>query len=119
MILRQLWSKTNLVFSRSSTIFALATGQQVRSGVAIIRVSGPLASQSLLKLTRETSIENYEPKKFYLRKLYHYQTNDLIDQCMTVWFKGRITWFSSIRKSYIFLLLLGPKSFTGEDVVEL
>lgn len=90
MILRQIWSKKNLFFSRSSTIFALATGQQVRSGVAIIRVSGPLASQSLLKLTRDTNIENYQPKQFYLRKIYHHQTNEMIDQCMTVWFKGRI-----------------------------
>jgi tRNA U34 5-carboxymethylaminomethyl modifying GTPase MnmE/TrmE len=90
MILRQLWSKTNRVFSRSSTIFALATGPQVRSGVAIVRVSGPVATQSLLKLTRETNIENFQPKKLYLKKIYHYQTNDLIDQCMTVWFKGKI-----------------------------
>jgi tRNA modification GTPase len=86
--------------STLTTIFALATGQQVRSGVAIIRVSGLLAKESLLKLTRETKIENFQPNKLYLKKIYHYKTNDLIDQCMTVWFKG-------------------PKSFTGEDVVEL
>lgn len=91
MILRQIWPKSNITFSRSSTIFALATGQQVRSGVAIIRVSGPLASQSLLKLTRETNVEHYRPKQFYLRNIYHHQTNELIDQCMTVWFKGRIS----------------------------
>ncbi|UJR28557.1 hypothetical protein I4U23_009791 [Adineta vaga] len=85
--------------STSSTIFALATGQQIRSGVAIIRVSGSTATQSLLTLTKEINLEKFQPKKLYLKKLYHSKTNDLIDQCMTVWFKG-------------------PKSFTGEDTVE-
>lgn len=90
MILKQLWMKTNFFFTRSSTIFALATGYQVRSGVAIIRVSGSEATQSLLKLTRETNIEKFQPKKLYLKNIYNYKTNDLIDQCMAVWFKGRI-----------------------------
>lgn len=53
----------------------------------------------MLKLTKETDLDKFQPKKFYLKKLYDHITNDLIDQCMTVWFKG-------------------PKSFTGEDVVE-
>ncbi|CAF1241152.1 unnamed protein product [Rotaria sordida] len=103
MILKQLRLYKNLFFHRYSsslsTIFALATGYQIRSGVAIIRISGSLATQSLLKLTRETKLENFQPKRLYLKKIYHDKTNDLIDQCMTVWFKG-------------------PKSFTGEDVVE-
>ncbi|CAF1567669.1 unnamed protein product, partial [Adineta steineri] len=58
------------------------------------------ATQSLLTLTKETKLEKFQPKKLYLTKIYDNKTNDLIDQCMTVWFKG-------------------PKSFTGEDVVEL
>ncbi len=115
MILKQLWIKKNFFFSRSSTIFALATGYQIRSGVAIIRVSGPLARESLLKLTKETNIEKFQPKKLYLKKIYDYKTNDLIDQCMTVWFKGRN--FDLIIMNAGFCL--GPKSFTGEDVVEL
>ncbi|CAF0948059.1 unnamed protein product [Adineta ricciae] len=85
--------------STSSTIFALATGQQLRSGVAIIRVSGANATQSLLTLTKEANLEKFQPTKLYLRNLYHHKSNDLIDQCMAVWFKG-------------------PKSFTGENVVE-
>ncbi len=117
MILKQLWTKKNFIFSRSSTIFALATGYQIRSGVAIIRVSGSLATQALLKLTKTTNIENFQPKKLYLKKIYDYKTNDLIDQCMTVWFKGRnfdlLIWINSS------VFCLGPKSFTGEDVVEL
>ncbi|CAF1302352.1 unnamed protein product [Adineta steineri] len=103
MIFKQLWKNKNLFISRYSstlsTIFALATGYQVRSGVAIIRISGSLATQSLLTLTKETKLEKFQPKNLYLTKIYDNKTNDLIDQCMTVWFKG-------------------PKSFTGEDVVE-
>jgi len=116
MILKQFWIKNNFIFSRSSTIFALATGYQIRSGVAIIRVSGSLATQSLLKLTKESNIEKFQPNKLYLKKIYDYKTNDLIDQCMTVWFKGRNFYLliELIRDFY-----LGPKSFTGEDVVEL
>ena len=79
MILRQLWSKKNLFFSRSSTIFALATGYQIRSGVAIIRVSGPSATQSLLKLTRETNLDNFQPKKLYLKK-----SNNRVDSTSSI-----------------------------------
>jgi tRNA U34 5-carboxymethylaminomethyl modifying GTPase MnmE/TrmE len=75
--------------STSTTIFALATGNQIRSGVAIIRVSGSAATQSLLTLTREAKLDKFEPARLYLRKLYDHKTNDLIDQCMTVWFKGK------------------------------
>ncbi|CAM2697853.1 unnamed protein product [Rotaria socialis] len=103
MIFKHFRIYKNICFCRHSsslsTIFALATGPQLRSGVAIIRVSGSLATQSLLKLTRETKLEKFKPKQLYVGKIYHHKTNDLIDQCMTVWFKG-------------------PKSFTGEDVVE-
>ncbi|CAF4635982.1 unnamed protein product [Rotaria socialis] len=103
MIFKHFRIYKNICFCRHSsslsTIFALATGPQLRSGVAIIRVSGSLATQSLLKLTRETKLEKFKPKQLYVEKIYHHKTNDLIDQCMTVWFKG-------------------PKSFTGEDVVE-
>jgi hypothetical protein len=91
MFFKSLWRNQSLerYSSTLSTIFALATGYQVRSGVAIIRVSGLLARESLLKLTKETTIDKFQPNKLYLKKIYHYQTNELIDQCMTVWFKGK------------------------------
>lgn len=89
MIFKEILSRTTRVFTRSSTIFALATGQQLRNGVAIIRVSGPLATESLLKLTKETNLDKFQPNRLYLRKLYDCKSNDLIDQCMTVWFKGK------------------------------
>lgn len=104
--------------STLSTIFALATGPHVRSGVAIIRVSGSSATQSLLSLTKEQNLNRFKPNHFYLTKLYHRKSNDLIDQCMCVWFKGKIRFQID---SFIFLrliLFVGPKSFTGEDVVE-
>lgn len=78
------------------TIFALAT-PQIRSGVAIMRISGPLSSSVLSDLTRKVS-----PKERVgsLRKLYHPKTNQPIDEALVIYFKG-------------------PHSFTGEDVVEL
>lgn len=80
------------VFARSSstlsTIFALATGPQVRSGVAIVRVSGSAATQSLLSLTQEQNLTRFKPNQLQLAKLYHQKSKDLIDQCMVVWFKG-------------------------------
>jgi hypothetical protein len=93
MLFRQCWRRRTWNWSRCSsnlsTIFALATGSQIRSGVAIIRVSGSSATQSLLALTKQRNIETLKPNQLYLRNLYHHQTKDLIDQCMIVWFKGR------------------------------
>lgn len=83
----------NSFFSRSSstlsTIFALATGPQLRSGVAVIRVSGSSATQSLLALTHENDLTCFKPNHLYLRKLYHQQIKELIDESMVVWFKGK------------------------------
>ncbi len=113
MILKQIWINKNLFSSRYSstlsTIFALATGYQTRSGVAIIRISGSLATQSLLTLTKETKLGNFKPKQLYLKKIYHNKTNDLIDQCMTVWFKGWIYEFKKID----FYYFLRTKKFYG------
>ena len=93
MLFRQCWQLRTWNWSRCSsnlsTIFALATGSQIRSGVAIIRVSGSFATHSLLALTKQSSIETLTPNRVYLRNVYHHQTKDLIDQCMVVWFKGR------------------------------
>jgi tRNA U34 5-carboxymethylaminomethyl modifying GTPase MnmE/TrmE len=74
----------------------------VRSGVAIIRVSGSSAKESLLKLTKEKDIEKFQPNRLYLKKIYNYKTNDLIDQCMTVWFKGiKISDLNLVKFSFI------------------
>ena len=50
-----------------ATIYALASAKG-RGGVAIIRVSGPRAKESLLKLCDFT--RDVEPRRAYFRKIY-------------------------------------------------
>lgn len=103
--------------SSFSTIFALATGHHVRSGVAIVRVSGTSSTDSLLTLTKEKDLTKFKPNRIYLKNLYNHQTNDLIDQCMVIWFKGMVE-IKMDQQNSCLILFSGPKSFTGEDVVE-
>jgi tRNA modification GTPase len=77
----------------TDTIFALATPEGY-SGVAIIRVSGPLSLSILQDLT---NISDWIPN--YLTCASLKDKSDLIDQAMAVYFKA-------------------PHSFTGEDIVE-
>ena len=90
-------SQMAVVHSRRmhSTIFALSSGHG-KSGVALIRVSGPKAADTLNLLTKR---RKYEPRKAYLCKLRHPNSGVILDQALSVWFPG-------------------PASFTGEDVVE-
>jgi tRNA modification GTPase len=80
----------------TKTIFAHTSGKG-KAGVAVIRVSGPLASQVLLQLTKRETLP--EPRYALLTKLYGFE-GDMIDEALILWFKG-------------------PHSFTGEDVVEI
>ncbi len=75
------------------TIFALATAPG-RSGVAVIRVSGPKAQMSAQKITRR----QLKPRQATLCDLRGSQ-NELIDSALVLSFPA-------------------PNSFTGEDVVE-
>ena len=81
------------------TIFALSSGAGVTAGVAVIRLSGPAAKHCLLSLLKENS---RPPKARFasFRRLYDPETKDLLDEAIVLYFPG-------------------PKSFTGEDVVEL
>lgn len=79
------------------TIFALATPSG-RSGVAVIRVSGPHAAAALMTLSPQSEMPN--PRHASLRVLHHPQTKEQIDQALVLYFPK-------------------PHSFTGEDVVEL
>ena len=81
---------------QNTTIFAVSSGK-LPSGVAIIRISGPLSLYCLSKLSGKSISK---PKALELRNLYYPYSKKLIDQCMVVWFQK-------------------PNSFTGEDVVEL
>ena len=77
------------------TIHALASGA-VPSGVAVIRVSGPDARTACERITGETP----RPGLVGLRALRHPETGALLDHGLVLWFAG-------------------PRSFTGEDVLEL
>lgn len=78
------------------TIYALSSAPG-KAGVAVVRVSGPHAKESLQKLAR---LENAPaPRKALFRPLYHPQDGALIDQALILPFDA-------------------PHSFTGEDVVE-
>ena len=79
----------------SSTIYALATPPG-RSGVAVVRISGPDARAALEALTARTLPK---PRVATLRRLIG-RDDVPIDDALALWFPA-------------------PHSFTGEDVAEL
>ena len=78
------------------TIYALSTGPGV-SGVAIIRISGPEASEVIKSLTGK---QIPRPRVATLRKINNINTSELIDEGIILWFPG-------------------PESYTGEDMAEI
>jgi len=76
------------------TIFAPATARG-RSGIAVIRVSGPEAGATILSLAGLVP----QPRQARLAKLTDPSSGELIDHGLVLWFPG-------------------PASFTGEDVAE-
>ena len=78
------------------TIYALSTGPGV-SGVAIVRISGPKASEVIKLLTGK---EIPKPRIATLRKVNNINTSELIDEGIIIWFPG-------------------PQSYTGEDMAEI
>jgi tRNA modification GTPase len=78
------------------TIYALSTGPGV-SGVAIVRISGPDASE-VIKLLTNKKIPM--PRVATLRKISNINTFELIDEGIIIWFPG-------------------PESYTGEDMAEI
>ncbi|CAB4470703.1 tRNA modification GTPase TrmE [Rhizophagus irregularis] len=78
----------------NDTIYALSTAQG-KAGIAIIRVSGPNASQAAIKMTSKQLI----PRKVTRKKISHPKTGEIIDHGLILWFPG-------------------PNSYTGEDTVE-
>lgn len=78
------------------TIFALATPLG-RSGVAVVRLSGPAAGKALQRIT-----DGRLPpaRKAVLRSVRDPETGEALDLALIIWFPG-------------------PASFTGEDVAEL
>ncbi len=85
---------------RESTIFNIATPPGV-SGVAVFRISGPEAYRVLDTMTKKPEAFIREPRKLISCALYENRSKErLLDLGMAVWFPR-------------------PRSFTGEDVVEL
>ena len=78
------------------TIFALSSGPGV-SGVAVVRISGPEASNVIKSLTGR---EIPAPRMATLRKINNINTSELIDEGIIIWFPG-------------------PQSYTGEDLAEI
>ena len=78
------------------TIYALSSGPGV-SGVAIIRISGPEASNVIKTLTGK---EIPKARIATLRKINNINTSELIDEGIILWFPG-------------------PESYTGEDMAEI
>ncbi len=77
-----------------STIYALSSGLG-RAGIAVVRVSGPKASDALIRLAGVLP----SPRQATLRKLLSRNDQSVIDHALVLWFPG-------------------PKSATGEDVAE-
>jgi tRNA modification GTPase len=77
-----------------STIYALSSGLG-RAGIAVIRVSGPKASETLIRLTGGLPA----PRVASVRKLVSNKDRSVIDEALVLWFPG-------------------PATATGEDVAE-
>jgi tRNA modification GTPase len=86
----------------SDTIFALSSGASATqaTALAVIRISGPDATQFLQKFCQNKSKALPKPRVATLRKLWDPETGQPIDHALVLYFPG-------------------PHSFTGEDVVEL
>jgi tRNA modification GTPase len=82
----------------SDTIVALATPTG-RSGIGVIRMSGPDALAAAGHLCGCVG-NSFEPRRAALRTLSEPETGDAIDEAVITYFKA-------------------PRSFTGEDVVEI
>ena len=79
------------------TYFALSTPIG-RSATATIRISGPNSKKTIFKFFKNKN-KNLKPGLNYVVSLYN-KNNDLIDKCVVVFYKS-------------------PKSFTGNDMVEI
>jgi tRNA modification GTPase len=80
---------------KKPTIFSLSSAPG-KAGVSVFRISGPKALKTAENLTKQT---NFEPRRVRLKKIYN-KNNELIDSCLLFFMQA-------------------PKSFTGEDCVEL
>ena len=78
----------SLYSTSATTIYALASGFKQKCGVAVIRLSGKESYSTLLKLTQSQRNDEFEPRRMYLRNIWHPVNGKKIDRGMVVWFKG-------------------------------
>ncbi|KDO27216.1 tRNA modification GTPase TrmE [Saprolegnia parasitica CBS 223.65] len=78
-------------FFSQDTIYALSSAEG-RAGVAVVRISGPMADACLAQMTTTPALP--APRLAAVRKIYHPHTKELLDSAMAI-------------------------RFTGEDIVEL
>lgn len=69
----------------SATIFALSSGKG-RSGVAVIRMSGPEASSVLQKMINQTSPP---PRLASIRTIWDPERQEKLDRGLVVFFRGK------------------------------
>ena len=80
------------------TVYALSTPPGQRSAIAVIRATGQHVTHIYNNLTKTSTPPI--PRRASLRKLYNQETNSILDQAVVLYFDG-------------------PKTFTGEDILEL
>tara|TARA_Y100001968_G_scaffold103850_2_gene93860 strand:+ start:122 stop:1489 length:1368 start_codon:yes stop_codon:yes gene_type:complete len=91
----------NLSFPTEDTIAAIATAVSAgQGGVAIIRISGPLAEKVGQSIVHVSSQHIWASHHILYGHVRDKQTDELIDEVLV-------------------LLMKAPRSFTGEDVVEI
>ena len=85
----------NVQTNLKNTIYSPASPIQ-KSGIIVIRISGP----DIQEVLRSMGCGSPEPREATLQSIYHPHTKELIDKCISIYYKS-------------------PRSFTGEDVLEL
>lgn len=59
-----------------------------KCGVAVIRISGPNAKETIINIAKLTSLP--QPRQALLRSLKDPVTNDTLDRGLVLWFPGMI-----------------------------
>ena len=120
---------TDLVLSDAQrrTIYALSTPPG-KAGVAVVRISGPDALRvwrAMVKTRGEgkgkARERDPEPWKMHRCSVVHPESGEALDDGLAVFFKGALCVRSAVANvcSVVSAPLVGPKSFTTEDVLEL
>eukprot|EP00761_Pharyngomonas_kirbyi_P010045 gb/GECH01010063.1/.p1 GENE.gb/GECH01010063.1/~~gb/GECH01010063.1/.p1 ORF type:complete len:609 (+),score=123.55 gb/GECH01010063.1/:1-1827(+) len=85
------------IWENEETIFAVSSGIG-RSAVAVVRISGKHVNDVLRSITSATT--KVTPRRALLRSIVHPESGETLDRALLLYFPG-------------------PRSFTGEDVLEL